>query len=597
MPIRALDPHLVNQIAAGEVVDRPASIVKELVENSLDAGAHRIQVYIEKGGVGTIKVVDDGLGISHQDLDHALRPHATSKIESLEDLEAVASLGFRGEALASIASVSRLRLTSKTAEQDSAYQIKALDGKVGSPSPVAHPNGTTIEVNDLFFNTPARRKFLRTEKTEFAHIDELIKKMALAHVGVAFELHHNQRVVRQFQPAATEPQVMRRLAQVCGDEFVGQSIGLERCQENMTLTGWVAKPSFSRPQADRQFFFVNGRLVRDRLISHAIRQAYRDVLFHGRHPAYVLHLAINPQVVDVNVHPQKTEVRFRDAGPVHGFLFSALHQALAKGIASGGDAGGAMESIARSGSSPANESGFSFPRQQNHLGLGQVAQSMASYTALLQSASVSGVTDRADESLQAEQVPPLGFARAQIHGVFIVAENDKGLVLVDMHAAHERVVYEQLKTDWKEDRVQAQKLLVPAHLSVTEPQMAVLEQYAESLERLGFDLTASGPHTVLIRAIPGLLSQNQSIDLVQDVLSELGEVGRSQLVEAAIDRLLATMACYGSVRANRKLNIEEMNALLRSMESTERADQCNHGRPTWVQLEMDALDRLFWRGQ
>ena len=599
MPIRALDPHLVNQIAAGEVVDRPASIVKELIENSLDAGARRIELHINQGGLGLIKVQDDGLGISKDELLLAITPHATSKIHSLADLEAVASLGFRGEALASIASVSRFRLASRCFGDDSGHELISHGGALVGPNPVAHLHGTTVEVADLFFNTPARRKFLRTEKTEFGHIDDVVKKIALAHMQVEFELYHNQRLVRQLKGASDEALVIRRLHQVCSEAFVEHAIAIDQEESSMHLTGWVARPTFSRPQADQQFFYINGRLVRDRLVAHAIRQAYRDVLFHGRHPAFVLHLTMAPEALDVNVHPQKTEVRFRDAGKVHQFLFGRLHQALAETRPG---------SAASQPHSQAGSSGFNVPSARTQslgatayeqLGL-SVKAAAAHYETLMAgsmpSSSLSASSIESDDNGGGE-IPPLGYARAQIHGVFIVAENAHGLVLVDMHAAHERVVYEQLKTDWQKSRVQAQRLLVPTQLSVKASQLGLLEQHDEALARLGLELSPAGPSSLLIRAIPSLLSQNQATDLVAKVLEELDEVGQSQVIEGAIDHLLATMACYGSVRANRSLTLAEMNGLLRAMEASARSDQCNHGRPTWVQLDMNTLDRLFLRGQ
>ncbi len=618
MPIRSLDQHLVNQIAAGEVVERPASVVKELVENAIDAGAHRIEVHIEAGGMARIKVQDDGAGIPEQDLPLAVMPHATSKIGSLADLEAVASLGFRGEALASIASVSRFRLASKQKNQSSGFEIRVTEGQATDVAPVAHTKGTSVDVRDLFFNTPARRKFMRTEKTEFGHIDEVIRRMALAHMSIAFELHHNHRVIRQFNPATESKQVTRRIGQVFGDAFLENAIDIQKHHEDLVLSGWIAKPTFSRSQADMQFFFVNGRLVKDRLVAHAIRQAYRDVLFHGRHPAFVLHLAINPEAVDVNVHPQKTEVRFRASRRVHDFLFSSLHHALAE-TRPNSQANSQSDGQWGPGTGPRPEGGSGMPGRgplgtygpmgagQRPLGL-NVAETLSQYQELVQPNESASQTERnpdgsrlmdghSSKDGEGQDIPPLGFARAQLHGIFIVAENRQGLVLVDMHAAHERIVYEQFKTAWQEDKIQSQRLLVPTGLTLTKPQMAAYERHTEALEHLGFDLSAAGTGEVLIRALPSLLSQNQCIELVNDVLTELSEVGHSALIEDALDHLLATMACYGSVRANRKLTIDEMNALLRAMEVTERADQCNHGRPTWVQLDLKALDRLFLRGQ
>ena len=579
MPIRKLSVHLVNQIAAGEVVERPASVVKELVENSLDAGSRRIRVEVDEGGMRRIRVADDGRGIPVDELSLALDPHATSKIGSLEDLEAVATLGFRGEALASIASVARLRLASRPAGEAAGAEVRAENGRVSGPEAAGMPPGTIVEVSDLFFNTPARRKFVRTERTEFGHIDDLVRRLALANMHTGFELVHNGRASRRLPPVADAGGERRRVAEVCGGEFIDQALHLEAEHAGLGLTGYIARPSFSRSQADLQFFFVNGRLVRDRLIAHAVRQAYQDVLFHGRHPAFVLHLSIDPRRVDVNVHPQKSEVRFRDGRLVHDFLFSSIHRALADtrpGISPGLAPGPGLAPM------PGPAAG------QAKLGL-SVAESVARY-ARLAGAAPSGAA-------QTGEVPPLGFALAQIHGVFVLAENAAGLIIVDMHAAHERIVYERLKQSWAEVRVKSQTLLVPERLTVSARELRVLEQHAEALTRLGFELAPSGPESLTVRAVPVLLAQGDCLQLVRDVLADLVELGQSARVEQVIDGLLSTMACHGSVRANRRLTLEEMNALLRDMERTERSDQCNHGRPTWIQLDMKSLDQLFLRGQ
>ena len=586
MPIAKLPSHLVNQIAAGEVVERPASVVKELIENSLDAGADHIRVDVEQGGTRRIRVTDDGAGIPPQELALALSAHATSKINCLDDLEGVASLGFRGEALPSIASVARVRLASRPASADEGVEVEAEGGRNGDPRPVGMPRGTVVEVRDLFYNTPARRKFLRTERTEFNHIDELVRRMALANMNVAFDLAHNGRATRRLPPGGDDSGELRRVAQVCGDDFVDQALALDHLHAGLHLSGWIARPSFSRSQADLQFFFVNGRLVRDRLVAHAIRQAYRDVLFHGRHPAFVLRLIMDPCRVDVNVHPQKSEVRFRDGRLVHDFLFSTINRALAD--TRPGQSNGAPARM----SQPAGGVGErSFgASSQGGLGLG-VAESVARYAELVQPAGIRN----ADSS--AEDIPPLGFAVAQIHGVYVLAENAAGLVLVDMHAAHERIVYEQLKLTWSEDRVRAQRLLVPERLAVSRREAEALDAQGDSLRRLGFELDLSGPETIAVRAVPTLLARADSVTLVRDLLADLVELGNSTRIESAVDQLLSTVACHGSVRANRRLTVEEMNALLRDMERTERSDQCNHGRPTWVQMDMKSLDRLFLRGQ
>ena len=584
MPIRKLPAHLVNQIAAGEVVERPASIVKELVENSLDSGARRIRVEVEKGGSRRIRISDDGCGIPRDELALALDSHATSKIGSLEELEGVATMGFRGEALPSIASVSRLRLASRPQGEDSGHEIEAENGRLSEPRPTGMPSGTVVDVHDLFYNTPARRKFMRTERTEFGHIDEVVRRLALARMDVDFELAHDGRSNRRLMPAVDEASRDRRVASVCGDEFLAQSIRFDSEHAGMRLAGWIARPSFSRSQADLQFFFVNGRLVRDRLVAHAVRQAYRDVLFHGRHPAFVLMLELDPARVDVNVHPQKTEVRCRDGRLVHDFLFSTIHSQL-----SGTRPGSSADSPAVMPGTAGGGHRFDSGQQQAGLGLG-VAESVARYAELAQ-ARPQTAPDSGDE------LPPLGFAVAQIHGVFVLAENAHGLIVVDMHAAHERIVYERLKQSWGEDRVRSQRLLVPEKIAVSRRETLALESHLDELARLGFELDLAGPEAVLIRAVPSMLAQADSQRLVRDVLADLVELGDSRRVETVIDELLSTIACHGSVRANRRLNIEEMNALLRDMERTERSDQCNHGRPTWVQLDMKSLDRLFLRGQ
>jgi len=587
MPIRTRPVHLVNQIAAGEVIERASSIVKELVENSLDAGAGRIRVEAERGGARRIRVSDDGSGIERDELALALSAHATSKIESLDDLEAVATLGFRGEALPSIASVSRLRLASRVAGADSGYELEAEGGAVSEIRPAGMPEGTVIEVRDLFYNTPARRKFMRTERTEFGHIDDLLKRLALARMDVGLDLAHDGRMVRSLGPAADEASCSRRVAAVCGDAFMEQAIVLDEAHAGLRLTGWIARPGFSRSQADLQFFFVNGRLVRDRLVAHAVRQAYRDVLYHGRHPAFALMLELDPQRVDVNVHPQKHEVRFRDGRLVHDFLFKTIHHALS-GTRPGGEA---AQTAAASRAHAAAEAAFGRQQGASQAGLGLgVAETVSRYAELAR--APRPLSDRGEED-----IPPLGFAVAQIHGVFVLAENADGMVVVDMHAAHERIVYEQLKQAWREERVRSQQLLVPEKIAVSEREAQALDANVEELRRLGFELGLAGPEAVVIRAVPALLARADGQGLVRDVLADLVALGQSQRIETVLDELLSTIACHGSVRANRRLNIDEMNALLRDMERTERSDQCNHGRPTWVQLDMKALDRLFLRGQ
>ncbi|MDV3237390.1 MAG: DNA mismatch repair endonuclease MutL [Gammaproteobacteria bacterium] len=600
MSIRLLPPQLVNQIAAGEVVERPASVVKELLENSLDAGARRLEIDIEQGGKALIRVRDDGLGIARDELPLALARHATSKIASLEDLEQVASLGFRGEALPSIASVSRLTLTSRTPGAEAAWRVRG-DGsdRVEPPEPAAHPPGTTVEIRDLFFNTPARRKFLRGDTTEFKHIEDVVRRIALSRFGIDIALGHNQRQVWRLPAAETRAQREQRLAKLCGQPFIEQSLYVEQAAVDLRLCGWIAQPTFSRSQADLQHFFVNGRMVRDKLIAHAVRQAYQDVLFHGRHPAFVLYLELDPATVDVNVHPAKHEVRFRDSRLVHDFLFRSLHEALARS-GPGVSAAGEPAPPPRPAVMPA-----SITRQQP-MALA-VAEQMAAYAALhpesaqtvMQEGAAAAHSPRAAEPMPeaAPGLPPLGFALAQLHGIYILAQNAEGLVLVDMHAAHERITYEGLKRSHAGEGIRAQPLLVPVTLAVSEREAALAEEAAPVFAELGFEVDRLGPERLVVRQVPALLRYADAAALVRDVLSDMSEHAVSTRLREAHNAVLATMACHGSVRANRQLSVAEMNALLRDMERTERSGQCNHGRPTWVQLRLEELDRLFLRGQ
>jgi DNA mismatch repair protein MutL len=582
MPIRALPEILINQIAAGEVVERPSSVVKELVENSLDAGAQHIAVSLEQGGKRLIRVGDDGQGIAHRELALALTRHATSKIANLDDLESVATLGFRGEALPSIASVSRMSLTSRSAADEHAWQVPVKEGRPGTAVPAPGGRGTRVEVRDLFYNVPARRKFLRTDQTEFGHVDELLKRMALARFDVGFELQHNGKTVRKLAPAVDDRQQAGRVAALCGAEFLEHALYIDTQRGTLGLRGWVAEPRYNRARADRQFFFVNGRAVRDRVVAHAVRQAFSDVLYHGRHPAFVLFLDLPPAAVDVNVHPQKHEVRFRDSRMVHDFLYSTLH----RGLADAGVGAGMPRPLAVT----AQQSPWTTaaPRQSN-VPLG-VRDSVEAYAQLV------GVAEPGPDDA-AEDIPPLGFALAQLHGVYILAQNRQGLVLVDMHAAHERITYERLKSGWAGEGIKSQQLLDPVTVHVSESEARLTEARAGELEKLGLLCDRSGPESVIIRKAPTLLRDADLATLLRDVLAELAADGASTRVEAAIDELLSSMACHGSVRANRALNVAEMNALLRDMERTERAAQCNHGRPTWVQLDLPSLDRLFLRGR
>lgn len=628
--IRNLDARLANQIAAGEVVERPASVVKEALENSLDAGARRIEIDIEAGGSKLIRIRDDGAGIAPDDLPLALARHATSKIASIDDLEAVATLGFRGEALASIASVSRLSLTSNRSERAGDGLCASSEGRDMDVTlrPAPHPKGTSLEVRDLFYNTPARRKFLRTEKTEFGHIEEVVKRQALSRPEISFSLRHNGKSIQNLQPAHDMATRERRVAGVCGASFMEQAVTVERAAGDLRLAGWVGLPTFSRSQADLQYFFVNGRVIRDKLIGHAIKQAYRDVLFHGRHPAYVLFLELDPARVDVNVHPTKHEVRFRDGREIHGFIFSTLNRALADlrpsdSMPSATADLGAL-SAGQNGDSVVPMGGAVHP-VQGTMGLaGFGAHPTTAYGADLTSTTAQQSAlarlyqpnpsggDRAPggfssgpgaypsgvaESNRDEDVPPLGFAVAQIHGVYILAENLNGLVLVDMHAAHERITYERLKRMRDDTGIRSQPLLVPQTLAVSAREVRAVSDGAAQLQSLGLDIDVAGEEQLVIRAVPIALSQADVEQLIRDVLSDLVEHGSSNRVADHMDEILSTMACHGSVRANRRLTVPEMNALLRDMEHTERSGQCNHGRPTWVQLSMTELDKLFLRGR
>ena len=634
--IELLSPRLANQIAAGEVVERPASVIKELLENSLDSGARRIDVEVEQGGVKLLKVRDDGSGIASDDLPLALARHATSKIRDLEDLERVMSLGFRGEALASISSVARLVLTSRTVNADQAWQVET-EGRDMAPrvQPAAHPVGTSVEVRDLFFNTPARRKFLKSEKTEFDHLQEVIRRLALARFDVAFHLRHNGKSVLSLHEAHDEAMRARRVGAICGPGFLEQAMPIEVERSGLRLWGWVGLPTFSRSQADMQYFFVNGRAVRDKLVAHAVRQAYRDVLFNGRHPTFVLFLEVDPAVVDVNVHPTKHEVRFRDGRMVHDFLYGTLHRALAEvrpedqlaaapaptaalGVARPTGLGvgefGPQEEIALA-ARPLQSQQQQF-QSQPQVAYGQGSSGgYANYSGgaerrpavpLAEAGGVyraffaplpEGESPSPGLPEQQGEIPPLGFALAQLKGIYILAENAHGLVLVDMHAAHERIMYERLKVAMASEGLSGQPLLVPESLAVSQREADCAEEHTAWFSRLGFELQRLGPETLAIRQIPALLKQAEANRLVADVLADLMEYGTSDRIQAHLNELLGTMACHGAVRANRRLAVPEMNALLRDMETTERSGQCNHGRPTWTQLGLDELDKLFLRGR
>ena len=550
MRIHQLSPQLVNQIAAGEVIERPASVVKELLENSLDAGATRIEIEVEQGGVALIRIRDNGCGIHPDDLVLALSPHATSKIRSLDELERVASLGFRGEALASIASIAQLRLASRVHDADRGWEISFdANHRVSAPQPAALTAGTVVEVRELFYNTPARRKFLRTEKTEFSHIDTVTRRLAMSHCGVGITLRHNGRAVLQMQPATQIQDREQRVADLLNPEFLAHSV----------------------------------------TIDHAVRQAYHDVLYHGRHPAYLLYLEMNPAAVDVNVHPAKHEVRFRQSNLVHDFLFTTIHGALR-------DVRPADSTPSAARSDVAGQRGSALTRSivQQSMPL-QVRDHAALYAAL--QVTEAAVTSPPNQEPVADSLPPLGLALAQLHGVYILAQNDCGLVMVDMHAAHERITYERLKEEWQTDSVITQPLLVPEQLRVSRGEADLAEESVSLFRKVGLEVDRTGPEALVVRRVPALLNRSDAGSLVRDVLSDVAEHGRSTRVEETVNRLFATMACHGSVRANRRLSIEEMNALLRDMERTAMSGQCNHGRPTWTQLSLTELDRLFLRGR
>ena len=640
--IQILSPRLANQIAAGEVVERPASVIKEMLENSIDAGATRIDIDVEEGGVKLMRIKDNGIGMSQQDLPLALARHATSKIKLLDDLEAVGTLGFRGEALASISSVSRLTMTSNDKDDHNGWAARTEGRDMAAElSPAPHPRGTTVEVHDLFFNTPARRKFYVQKKTEFNRIDDVVKQLALSRFDIGFELRHNQRSIRCFRPAQTDAERSRRVAQICGPAFMDHALSIDIERQGLRLWGWVALPAFSRSQADLQHFYVNGRSIRDRLIAHAVRQAYSDVLYHGRHPAFVLYLEVDPATVDVNVHPTKHEVRFRDHRMIHNFIYSSLHHALAdvrpedqlqhqslstsdNGVASveqmtqqsamslapTHSASPTFTSAAPVTSSTSVSSGYLPAKQANN----QVKESLAFYESTQPNHvdsnadcvtlphTQSDVSPKSAEPLISELpaesiIPPLGFAIAQLKGIYILSENNEGLIIVDMHAAHERIVYERMKQAVSAGTIQSQPLLVPLTLAASEKEVSCIEQQMEALLQLGFVIEAAGPESLLVRQVPVLLIKANIEQLLRDVMSDIIQYGSSERIQQHINSILGTMACHGAVRANRKLSIPEMNALLRDMETTERSGQCNHGRPTWTQFDLSEIDQWFMRGQ
>ncbi len=605
--IKLLPDQLISQIAAGEVVERPASALKELLENSLDAGSTEITIALLQGGVKQLRVADNGHGISKDDLTLALTRHATSKISTLEDLEAVGSLGFRGEALASIASVSRTQILSRSNAEKHAWRISSEGSTISAIEPAALDGGTVIEVSDLYFNTPARRKFLKTEATEFGHCEAAFTRAALSRPDVTFTLQHNGRELSRF--SASEPE--RRFDEVLGKEFIAESFSVDESAAGLRLWGMAAKPTFNRNSRDTQYVFVNGRFVRDKLIAHAIRQAYQDVLHHDRHPAFVLFLELDPTLVDVNVHPSKTEVRFRDGQAIHRFIFHSLHKALAVPTGQSNLVTASQASFnpfspstysQNPGSSPA------YPTYQSSIDLraneapgfyqnlyGGIAPQLNDGNNSV-NAGLNAATHQANP-----QEFPMGFAVAQIHGVYILAQNQQGMVVVDMHAAHERIMYERLKNALDMDTVPMQPLLLPVSFNADRLEVATvqeqLSQGQNSLQQLGFDLAILSPNTLAVRAVPVMLQDADAVALARDVLRDLREFGASRALTERRNEMLGTMACHAAVRANRILTITEMNALLRDMEATERSGQCNHGRPTWFQVTMAELDKMFMRGK
>lgn len=598
--IKPLPELLINQIAAGEVVERPASALKEVLENSIDAGANKIKVQLVQGGSKLIRVTDNGTGIAREDLPLALARHTTSKINTLEDLQKIASLGFRGEALASIASVSRLSMASRKATEKHAWRVCVEDGRILPPEPAALTAGTAVEVHDLYFNVPARRKFLKTDATEFGHCEEAFKRIALSRSDIEFSLQHNEKMRSHLRAA----EMTQRISSVLGEEFSQAATLVDEQAADIRLHGMVALPAYSRSTRDAQYFFINGRFVRDKLITHALREAYRDVLHHERYPAFVLFLEMNPEGVDVNVHPTKIEVRFRDSRALHQFIFHAISKGLAAPCQ------GSDDTEKRKAASPSAASSY---LQQQSIPMGGVAQPATFYQTLFEAntAAVSqeslakeGLADALVKPTSApetaedkKEIPLLGFALGQLHGIYILAQNEKGLVIVDMHAAHERIVYEKLKSGLENQAVAMQQLLIPITFQANSMEVVTVEENGGSLYNLGFDIAVLSPTALIVRAVPAILQNSDMIKLVRDVLSEMREFGASQILTEKRNEVLSTMACHSAFRASHLLTIPEMNALLREMESTQRSGHCNHGRPTWFEISIVDLDKKFMRGK
>lgn len=594
--IHKMDARLANQIAAGEVVERPASIVKELVENSLDAGADDIEISLQEGGIKLIRIKDNGIGIHKEDLVLALSRHATSKITAIEDLHRISTLGFRGEALPSISSVSRLTLTSRPPGVENAWQVEG-DGREieAAIKPASHAQGTTVEVQDLFFNTPARKRFLRSERTEFTQCEEVLRRLALSAFGVKFTLLHNQRPIKQWPKALDDISHKQRLAGILGQVFSEQNLAVNYSMAGLRLSGWLGLPTIARNQGDQQYFFINGRTIRDRLLNFHVKRAYTDVLYQSRYPAYVLYLELDPEMVDVNAHPAKLEVRFREAKTVHDFIYQAVRKTLAQT--------NPATSVLRHNNAlpelpqhffapPAVSSGLSIPQIQTAFPL-QTREPMASYAHL----APADVGRLPSFGLNSATLPPLGYAIAQLHGTYLLAENPDGIVLVDIHAAHERLLYEKLKTDFENAGIKTQLLLLPLRLIVSEGEAQWVEDHPEFWCNLGIGVERSAPAGLLIREIPALLKHQDIEQLVRDILSDMQSQDVSDTLQNRMLGILSTMACHQAVRAHHQLSKEEMNALLRQMENAERSNQCSHGRPTWVQLTKSDLDRFFLRGR
>ena len=599
--IQQLPPQLINQIAAGEVIERPASVLKELLENALDAGSSKIVIELAQGGMKSIRISDNGIGISKNDLSMAVKRHATSKISCLDDLEHIATLGFRGEALPSIASVSKFSIASNNnSESNAGWVISNHDGEFNDQViPTRQTRGTTVEVKELFFNVPARKKFLRTEKTELKHCDNVIRKIALSCFDVHIIVKHNGRNLFEVNAYDFFESGANRVSQICGKQFADQSIYLENTAQDIQIQGWISLPTFSRSQADLQYFYVNGRVIRDKVISHAIKQAYQDVLYHGRFPAFVLFLEMDPAHVDVNAHPTKHEVRFRQSRYVHDFVRQTIKRAIAETMPNQEQqAAEQYREIVDDYIRSAQKTSMNIPVQPHDSPLyAHVREASQQYVSLAENEYDVLLKAPPADVCTAEEAPPLGYAIEQLHGIYILAQNAHGLVIVDMHAAHERIVYEELKASYKQGDLATQPLLVPLTINVSPQEATTAEQHRDTFRKFGFDIERFGEESIVVRELPSLLQQADVNTLVSDVLSDLNMFGSTEKLEQANNELLSTMACYGSVRAHRRLTLAEMNALLREMEATERSAQCNHGRPTWVQLSIDQLDKLFKRGQ